>query len=87
MSADVALNPEMRRHCPFSRLTEPANILIMPGLQSGNISAKLLKELGGSSVLGPFLVSMAKPMQIGAMTSSVSDLLMLAVLVATGIMR
>jgi malate dehydrogenase (oxaloacetate-decarboxylating)(NADP+) len=87
MSADVALNPEMRRHYPFNRLTEPANILIMPGLQSGNISAKLLRELGGGSVLGPFLVGMAKPVQIAAMTSSVSDLLMLAVLAATGIMR
>ena len=41
---------------PFSRLSGPANVLVMPGLQSANISAKLLRELGGESVLGPYLV-------------------------------
>ena len=35
----------------------------MPGLQSANISAKLLKELGGDSMIGPMLVGMAKPVQ------------------------
>ena len=85
MSADVALNPRMASRYPFSRLSEPANILIMPGLQSANISAKLLKELGGGKMVGPLLVGMAKPVQIAPMTSSASDLVTMAVLAASGV--
>jgi malate dehydrogenase (oxaloacetate-decarboxylating)(NADP+) len=45
MTPDVALKPSMKRVYPFSRLTGPANVLIMPGLQSANLSAKLLRSL------------------------------------------
>ena len=87
MAPDVALNPAMQRVYPFSRLSGPANILIMPGLQSANLSAKLLRELGGDAVIGPMLVGMGKPVQIAAMTASASDLVTLAVLAAGGIAR
>jgi len=85
MSADVALNPRMASRYPFSRLSEPANILIMPGLQSANISAKLLKELGGGKMIGPLLMGMSKAVQIAPMTSSASDLVTMAVLAASGV--
>jgi malate dehydrogenase (oxaloacetate-decarboxylating)(NADP+) len=85
MAPDVALNPALHRIYPFSRLTGPANILIMPGLQSANISAKLLAELGGDSVIGPMLIGMAQPVQIAPMTATSSDLVTLAVLGAGGI--
>ena len=84
MTPDVALNRDMQRHYPFNRLSGPANVLIMPGLQSANITAKLLKELGNGVVLGPFLVGMAKPVQIAAMTSTASDLTTMAVMAAAG---
>ena len=87
MSPDVALNPAMQSKYPFMRLSGPANILVMPGLQSANLSAKLLRELGGDSVIGPVLVGMAQPVQIAPMTSSASDLVTLAVLAAGGIAR
>jgi malate dehydrogenase (oxaloacetate-decarboxylating)(NADP+) len=87
MAPDVALNPAMHRVYPFSRLTGPANVLVMPGLQSASLSAKLLGELGGDSVIGPMLVGMAQPVQIATMTASASDLLTLAVLGAGGIVR
>jgi malate dehydrogenase (oxaloacetate-decarboxylating)(NADP+) len=87
MSPDVALNPAMARVYPFSRLTGPANVLVMPGLQTANISAKLLKELGGDAVIGPMLVGMAHPVQIASMTASASDLVTLAVLAAGEIVR
>ncbi len=45
MAPDVALNPAMQKIYPFMRLTGPANVLVMPGLQTANISAKLLREL------------------------------------------
>ncbi|MDQ3078033.1 MAG: NADP-dependent malic enzyme [Pseudomonadota bacterium] len=85
MGPDVALSYDMqRKFYPFSRLSGPANILIMPGLQSANISAKLMRALGGESVLGPYLLGMALPVQIAPMTASSSDLVTLAVLAAGG---
>jgi len=81
MAPDVAMNFEyQRRYYPFSRLTGPANILVMPGLQSASVSAKLLKELGGESVLGPYILGLELPVQIAPMTASASDLVRLAVL-------
>jgi len=85
MGPDVALNHEtQRKYYPFSRLSGDANILIMPGLQSANISAKLLRALGGESVLGPYLLGMALPVQIAPMTAGTSDLVTLAVLASGG---
>ena len=85
MSPDVALNPKVMANYPFSRLSGRANVLIMPGLQSANISAKLLRELGGNAVIGPMLIGMEKPVQIAPMTSIAPDILTLAVLAAAGI--
>src|SRR4051812_19019211 len=83
MAPDVALNYEMqKRYYPFTRLSGPANILVMPGLQSASISAKLLRELGGESVMGPYMLGLEHPVQIAPMTASASDLVMLAVLAA-----
>jgi len=81
MAPDVALNYDMqKRYYPFTRLSGPANILVMPGLQSASISAKLLRELGGESVMGPYMLGLEHPIQIAPMTASASDLVMLAVL-------
>jgi malate dehydrogenase (oxaloacetate-decarboxylating)(NADP+) len=85
ISADVALNPGLRGLYPFSRLSGPANVLIMPGLHAANISAKLLKEVGGARVLGPFLVNMERPVQIVPMTASAGDIVTTAVLASTGV--
>jgi malate dehydrogenase (oxaloacetate-decarboxylating)(NADP+) len=48
VAPDAALNPKVMANYPFSRLSGPANVLIMPGLQSANISAKLLRELAAT---------------------------------------
>jgi len=87
MSPDVALNPAMQKVYPFMRLTGPANVLVMPGLQTANISAKLLRELGGDAVIGPMLVGMKEQVQIAPMSASASDLVTLAVLAAGRIVR
>ncbi|WP_333573223.1 NADP-dependent malic enzyme [Sphingomonas sp.] len=87
MAPDVALNPKLLANYPFARLSGPANILIMPGLQSANISAKLLRELGGDSTIGPMLIGMEKSVQIAPMTSTASELVTLAVLAAGDIAR
>jgi len=87
MAPDVALNPTLKKHYPFSRLSGPANVLVMPGLQSANISAKLLRELGGERMIGPMLINMEHSVQIASMTASAGDLMTLAVLAAAGIAR
>jgi malate dehydrogenase (oxaloacetate-decarboxylating)(NADP+) len=85
MAPDAALNPKVMALYPFSRLSGPANVLVMPGLQSANLSAKLLRELAGNATIGPMLIGMEKPVQIAAMTSSAPDVLTLAVLAAAGV--
>jgi len=85
MAPDVALNPKVQSLYPFSRLQGPANVLIMPGLQSANLSAKLLRELSGDTTIGPMLIGMEKPVQIAPMTAITPDVLTLAVLAAAGV--
>jgi malate dehydrogenase (oxaloacetate-decarboxylating)(NADP+) len=85
MTPDAALNPAVMKSYPFSRLSGPANVLVMPGLQSANISAKLLREFGGTSMIGPLLVGMDKSVQIATMSHNASELLTLAVLAAGGV--
>jgi len=60
---------------------------VMPGLQSANISAKLLRELGGERMIGPMLINMEHSVQIASMTASAGDLMTMAVLAAAGIAR
>jgi malate dehydrogenase (oxaloacetate-decarboxylating)(NADP+) len=85
MAPDAALNPKVMALYPFSRLSGPANVLIMPGLQSANLSAKLLRELGSNATIGPMLIGMEKPVQIVPMTATVPDVLTLAVLAGAGV--
>jgi malate dehydrogenase (oxaloacetate-decarboxylating)(NADP+) len=85
MAPDAALNPKVMELYPFSRLSAPANVLVMPGLQSANLSAKLLRELAGNAVIGPMLVGMEKPVQIAPMTALAPDVLTLAVLASAGV--
>ena len=75
MTAEVALDHNLiEENYPFCRLSDSANVLIMPGLLSANISFKLLQSLGGGSVLGPLMIGGEKPFQIVQMGSSVSDI-------------
>ena len=85
LAPDAALNPTVMKLYPFSRLSQPANVLIMPGLQSANLSAKLLRELAGNATIGPIMVGMEKPVQIAPMTAIAPDVLTLAVLAAAGV--
>ncbi|WP_394730534.1 NADP-dependent malic enzyme [Altererythrobacter sp. GH1-8] len=85
MAPDAALNPTVMKLYPFSRLSGPANVLVMPGLQSANLSAKLLRELAGNATIGPMLIGMEKPVQIVPMTAIAPDVLTLAVLASAGV--
>jgi malate dehydrogenase (oxaloacetate-decarboxylating)(NADP+) len=82
MAADVALNPELAAAYPFSRLTGPANVLVMPAFHSASISTKMLQELGGATVIGPLLVGLDRPVQIVQLGAKDSQLVNMAALAA-----
>jgi malate dehydrogenase (oxaloacetate-decarboxylating)(NADP+) len=85
MQADMALDYELLKSTyPFTRLTGPANVLIMPGLHSAHISSRLMQALGGVTVIGPVIDGLKKPMQIVQMGATVSDLVNHAALAAYG---
>jgi len=82
MAADVALNPELAAAYPFSRLSGPANVLVMPAFHSASISTKLLQELGGATVIGPLLVGFDRPVQIVQLGAKDSQIVNMAALAA-----
>ena len=88
MTADVALDFQlMQQRYPFCRLSGPANILIMPGLHSANISFKLMQKLAEGSVIGPMMLGGEKPFQIVQMGASVNDIVQAASLAAYEALR
>jgi malate dehydrogenase (oxaloacetate-decarboxylating)(NADP+) len=82
MSADVALNMELREAYPFCRLTGPANVLIMPAFHSASISTSLLQAMGGATVIGPILVGLDRPVQIVPLSANDAQLVNMAALAA-----
>ncbi len=75
MAPDVALDATVRdRYYKFSRLSGPANVLIMPGLHSAHITSRMLNSLNVGTLLGPMLIGLERPVQIVHMNSNVTDL-------------
>ena len=87
MSAEVALNQELLNKYPFSNLTQPANILITPGLHSADISQKLIESLTDAILVGPILIGFKYPVQILSMNASVNDIVNMAALTTSGILE
>jgi malate dehydrogenase (oxaloacetate-decarboxylating)(NADP+) len=85
MAADVALNRETMASYPFCRLTDTANVLIMPAFHSASISTKMLQELGGATVIGPLIVGLERPVQIVALGAKDSDIVNMAALASFNI--
>jgi len=85
MAVDVALNVNEMKKYPFSRLTGPANVLVVPARHSASISVKLMQEMGGATVIGPILTGIDKPIQICSTVSSVNDILSMAAIAACNI--
>ncbi|WP_332766898.1 NADP-dependent malic enzyme [Phenylobacterium sp.] len=82
MPPDVALDPGLWDSYPFQRLSEPANVLIMPAIHSAAISTKLVQALGEVPVIGPVLRGLARPVQICRLGDSVSRIVIMATLAA-----
>jgi malate dehydrogenase (oxaloacetate-decarboxylating)(NADP+) len=82
MTPELALDPRARANYPFSRLTDSANVLIMPAIHSASISTKLMQTLGEATVIGPVLLGLCKPVQICQLSDSVSRILTMATFAA-----
>ena len=82
MGANIALNENLMNLYPFCRLTGPANLLIMPAIHSASISTKMLQELGGGNLVGPYLVGFKERIQIAPHGANVADIVNLAALAA-----
>jgi malate dehydrogenase (oxaloacetate-decarboxylating)(NADP+) len=82
MTVDVALNARAQAAYPFSRLTGPANILVVPARHSASISVKLMQEMAGATVVGPILAGLDTSIQICPSMSTATDILNMAVLAA-----
>jgi malate dehydrogenase (oxaloacetate-decarboxylating)(NADP+) len=85
MAADVALNRDLMAAYPFCRLSGPANVLVMPAFHSASISTRMLQELGGSTVIGPLIVGLDKPVQIVSLGATDTDIVRMAALAASNI--
>ncbi len=85
LMADTALSEELLRDYPFNTLGQPANVLIFPNLEAGNIAYKLMRELAHAEVVGPILVGMRRPVHVlqrGDSVRSIVNLVALAVVEA-----
>ncbi|QXE91707.1 NADP-dependent malic enzyme [Geomonas subterranea] len=78
MQADTAVVPELLDGFTFSKLKTPANVLIFPDLNSGNICYKLLRRLGGAEAIGPILMGMNKPVHVLQRGDDVHDVVNMA---------
>ncbi|RKY85559.1 NADP-dependent malic enzyme, partial [candidate division KSB1 bacterium] len=75
MQADTAVVPEIIEETyPFSQLKGPANILIFPDLEAGNIAYKLMQRIGGAEAIGPILMGMRKPVHVLQRGAEVNDI-------------
>lgn len=82
MAANVALRSDSKKTYPFMRLSQPANVLVMPAIHSASISTKMLQELGDCTVLGPILIGLEKPVQIAGLGASATDIAVMAAMAA-----
>jgi malate dehydrogenase (oxaloacetate-decarboxylating)(NADP+) len=79
LQSDMALKAKkLEEVFPFNRLKGAANVLIFPDLQSCNIAARLLPNLGSGETLGPILSGMAKPVHLLQRGAEVEDVVNIA---------
>ncbi len=85
IQANVALNQKLlRENFPFSELVgEPVNTFVFPSLAAGNITYKMLQELGAAEAIGPVLLGLKKSahvLQLGSSIREIVNMVMIAVI-------
>jgi malate dehydrogenase (oxaloacetate-decarboxylating)(NADP+) len=89
MQVDTAVVPGLiEEDYPFCVLSGPANVLIFPDMQSGNIAYKLLQRLGGARVIGPVILGLNAPAHVMQRHAGVDEIFnMITVAVAQATLR
>jgi len=83
MHLDTAVVEEIvTKNYPHSRIKGDANVLIFPGLASGNIGYKLVQRLGGADALGPILLGVRKPVNVLQHGMTVAEIVNVAAITA-----
>ncbi len=81
MQADTALSADiLSENYPWADVQGGANVLIFPGLASGNIAYKLIQRLAGAEVIGPITCGMKQPANVLQRHSDLNDILHLTAL-------
>jgi malate dehydrogenase (oxaloacetate-decarboxylating)(NADP+) len=83
MHLDTAVVEEIvEKNYPHSRIKGDANVLVFPGLTSGNIGYKLVQRLGGADALGPILLGVRKPVNVLQHGMTVAEIVNVAAITA-----
>lgn len=81
MQANVAINYDLQKHrYPFTALSGPANVLVFPDLDAGDVAYKLMRELDGVPAVGPVLLGMNKPVTVLERDCSVDSIVQIVAL-------
>ncbi len=81
MQADTALSADiLAENYPWSDVQGGANVLIFPGLASGNIAYKLIQRLANAEVIGPITCGLKQPANVLQRHSDLNDILHLTAL-------
>jgi malate dehydrogenase (oxaloacetate-decarboxylating)(NADP+) len=83
MAPDTALVPEIAElYFPQSEIRGDANVLVLPNVQSGNISLKLVQHLAGGEVIGPILMGLRKPVNVLNYYTTVAEIVNITAITA-----
>ena len=85
MQGDAALSAHIRSELfPHSRLSDDANVLIMPTLDAANISFNSIKTLNSAISIGPILLGAALPVHVLTPSASVRGLVNMTAVAVVG---
>ena len=74
MAPDIAIDGELQADAaPGSSIAGHANVLVVPSLEVGNISYKLVQRLGHADAVGPILQGIARPVNDLSRGCSIED--------------